>query len=392
MRIDISLGQLVIRVIRNSIFMSDKRVKLVQIIAESGLGGGPTHVLGILKHIDQKKFDSYLICPAGYLSKEAKQIKGVTVFNVSMSSKFDLFSIVEIKAILAKIRIQYNPFGPMIVHSHGARAGLLARIIMPKGIKNIYTEHRWDSDFKLKNPINNWLQKKLLARMNLKSDMVIAVSTSVKDFLVKEKLALENRVKIIPNGIDIGGTRSIKIKEKITHPIIGTIGNLKEVKGHKYLIEAMSHVVKDYPLASLEIIGEGEERTNLQKLIDRLNLSHNVSLLGYKENPAPFMKHWNVFALSSLAETFGIVLLEAMEMGLPIVATKVGGIPDIIENKKNGILVSPRNSKMLAQGIVDIIKHPVKASKLKKAALERVRDFEWDKVIKEIENLYLFGS
>ena len=365
------------------------RIKLVQVIAESGLGGGPSHVLGILQNIDQKIFDPYLICPSGYLSKEAKKIDGITVFNTPMISKFDMASLLEIKAILARIRVKYNPFGPMMVHSHGARAGLLARMVMPRGIRNIYTEHRWDYDFKLSNPINNWMQKWLLKRMNFKSDLVIAVSSSVKDFLIKEKLASGKRIVVIPNAVNLTSLQPIKIKEKITHPIIGTIGNLKSVKGQEYLIRAMKDIVKDFPLATLEIIGEGEERGNLEGLIRKLELEHNVSLLGYKENPMPFMRHWNVFVLPSIAETFGIVLLEAASVGLPIVATKVGGIPDIIQDKKSGVLVAPRNSKVIAKEVVDLIRHPVKAAKYKSAALERVKDFEWKKVIKVLEENYL---
>ena len=365
------------------------RIKLVQVIAESGLGGGPSHVLGILQNIDQKIFDLYLICPSGYLSKEAKKIDGITVFNTPMISKFDMASLLEIKAILARIRVKYNPFGPMMVHSHGARAGLLARMVMPRGIRNIYTEHRWDYDFKLSNPINNWMQKWLLKRMNFKSDLVIAVSSSVKDFLIKEKLASGKRIVVIPNAVNLTSLQPIKIKEKITHPIIGTIGNLKSVKGQEYLIRAMKDIVKDFPLATLEIIGEGEERGNLEGLIRKLELEHNVSLLGYKENPMPFMRHWNVFVLPSIAETFGIVLLEAASVGLPIVATKVGGIPDIIQDKKSGVLVAPRNSKVIAKEVVDLIRHPVKAAKYKSAALERVKDFEWKKVIKVLEENYL---
>jgi len=365
------------------------RIKLVQVIAESGLGGGPSHVLGILQNIDQKIFDLYLICPSGYLSKEAKKIDGITVFNTPMISKFDMASLLEIKAILARIRVKYNPFGPMMVHSHGARAGLLARMVMPRGIRNIYTEHRWDYDFKLSNPINNWMQKWLLKRMNFKSDLVIAVSSSVKDFLIKEKLASGKRIVVIPNAVNLTSLQPIKIKEKITHPIIGTIGNLKSVKGQEYLIRAMKDIVKDFPLATLEIIGEGEERGNLEGLIRKLKLEHNVSLLGYKENPMPFMRHWNVFVLPSVAETFGIVLLEAASVGLPIVATKVGGIPDIIQDKKIGVLVAPKNSKAIAKEVVDLIRHPVKAAKYKSAALERVKDFEWKKVIKVLEENYL---
>ena len=370
------------------------RIKVVQIIADSEIGGGPAHVLGILRHLDQENFEPYLICPAGNLSIEAKSISGVEVFNVPMESKFNFSAFYAIKKRLHQIQALGYPFAPMIAHFHGARAGFLGRFVMPRHIVNIYTEHSIDKNYHLNNPINEWLQKKIIARLNQRSNLIIAVSTSVSDYLLKNNLAPRGRTIVIPNGLDLENfaphiTDSKRVETVHHAPIIGSIGSLNRLKGHSYLIEAMPEVLKHYPLATLEIIGKGPEASNLESEIKAKKLERHVTLLGEKKDLQAYMKNWDVFALPSISETFGIVVLEAMKAGIPVVATKVGGIKDIIEDKENGLLVESRNPKKLADSIIELLKHPVLASKLKKNGLKRVEEFDWKKVIKKIEGAYL---
>lgn len=371
------------------------KIKLVQVIADSKIGGGPKHVLGILRNIDKSIFDVYLICPSGYLSVEGKLVEGITVINLPFYSKFDLSTIFRLKDVLRQIQAKGNPFGPMIVHSHGTRAGFIARIgfTAPRRAKMVYTEHRLDSDYHLSNPINDWVQKKILSAQNSRTDLIIAVSSSVKKYLLRSSSVLKEKVKVIPNGVELDEFRKkVNIKEvKTVHkaPIIGNIGNLNIQKGQIYLIEAMPEILKKHPLATLEIIGEGPERGNLLKKIKQLKLSRNVTLLGNKNDIARYFDRFDVFVLPSIAETFGIAILESMSVGVPVVASKVGGIPDIITDHKNGILVPPKNPKKIAEAILEVIDHPASAAKLKREGLLRARDFEWADLVKRLENEYI---
>lgn len=363
------------------------KIKLIEIIADSSLGGGPRHVLDLIKNIDKEKFDVYVICPGGYLSAEAKQLKSVTVYNVDMRSKFDLIALWEIKRIINKIRAEKDPFGPLIVHTHGARGGLLGRLASPSAAKKVHTEHSFNSAFHLENPINEWVQKKIIQRQNHHSDLIIAVSGSVHDFLVKGKMAPSKQIVVIPNGIDLKKTdnsRQITVRDHKA-PVIGTVGNLNFQKGQIYLIQALPLVLKKFPLATLEIVGEGAERSVLEAEIKRLNIERHVTLFGHRNSLEKYYKDWSVFVLPSISETFGIVVLEAMKNGLPVVATRVGGIPDIITQNKSGLLVEPRNEKALAQAILKILESPALAAKLKREGLSRVKDFDWKEIIKKIE-------
>lgn len=363
------------------------KIKLIEIIADSSLGGGPKHVLGLIQNIDKELFDVYIICPGGYLSAEAKQVNDVNVFNVAMRGKFDLASFWEIKKIINNIRVGNNPFGPLIVHTHGPRAGLMGRLAAPVHAKKVHTEHIFDIDYHLKNPLNEWLQRKFLQVQNYRSDLIIAVSNSVKKFLTQSKMAPEKKIVVIPNGIEIRKpkTELRTPSSELRTPVIGTIGNLNFQKGQIYLIEAMPKVLKKYPLATLEIIGEGEERTVLETEIKKLGIEKHVTLFGHKNIIERYMQYWNLFVLPSISETFGIAVLEAMNYGLPVVATKVGGVPDIITHRKNGILVEPKNSEALAGAILDVLDHPAIAAKLKREGMQRVQDFDWKVITRKIE-------
>jgi glycosyltransferase involved in cell wall biosynthesis len=373
--------------------MKNARFKLVLVIADSGLGGGTSHVLSLLENVDKEKFETHLICPAGHLSKMAKQLRDVEVYNISMHSKFDLISFLQLRETIAKIQSEGNPFGPMIVHAHGQRAGLFTAFAARKYVRKIYTEHNFDDTYQLKNPINNFIQKRILKAVCRRYDLIIAVSEAVKKYLVSHRFAESNEVVVMPNGIDLSYWLGLKKKHKIEtanrHPVIGTVGSLVAPKGQKYLIQAFAQFTKKYPLARLEIIGDGPERQNLQTLVSEMMLSKNVSFLGSQKDVAPIVSKWDIFVLPSVSETFGIVILEAMALGLPVVATKVGGIPDIIDNGKNGLLVESKDSIALCRAMEKILDHPALAAELKRNGEKRIADFDIKKIVENIENIYL---
>lgn len=367
--------------------MHEGRIKLIQVIADSSMGGGPKHVLGILSNIDQKVFEPFLVCPPGYLSAEAKLIKGVEVYNFKPRSKFDLIAMFKLRSIIHKIMAQNNPFGPTIVHSHGPRAYLMSNFASPPTVKRVYTEHRWDDDYHLKNSFNEFIQKRILKNQFDKAHMVIAVSSSVKKYLLKTGMVSKDRLIVIPNGINSVNSKPLTVNGHKS-PILGNIGNLNMQKGHSYLIDAMPEILKKYPLATLEIIGEGEERKPLEDQIKKIQLQRHVSLLGYRNHTEKYLRHWSVFVLSSVAETFGIVVLEAMKAGVPIVAAKVGGVEDIIIQNKNGILVKPRDPKAIARGVLDLLDNHALMAKFRREGPKRAKDFDWEKVILQLESAY----
>jgi glycosyltransferase involved in cell wall biosynthesis len=368
--------------------MKTRRIKIVEIIADSELGGGPEHVLGLLRNLDKDLFECFLICPPGHLVNEARKIGRIDLKTLTISSKFDIKAIFKLRKIIEEIRSKDDPFGPIIVHAHGPRAGLIVRFLKIAGVRYVYTEHIHSSGYHLKNRCNEWLQKRLLKYLNGKTDLIVAVSESVRDFLINSGLAPKDRVLVIPNAVNFDKFKHYKHEPSSKTPVIGAVGNLYKTKGQEYLIKALPAILKRFPLLSLEIIGEGPERKNLEALIQKLDLNRHITLLGRRSDVLKHMSQWSLVVLPSLVEPFGIVILEAFALGVPIVASRVGGIPEIIEDGKQGLLVQPGDEDAISEAVIEILENERRADKMAEQGAKRARDFDWENIVKNYEKLY----
>lgn len=366
------------------------KTKIVQIIADSHLGGGSKHVLGLLKNLDKEKFSILLITPRGWLTSEAEKIEGVEVKNIKFRSKFDLSSFSKLKVEIAKFRVKEFPFSPIILHAHGPRAGLFVTFAKWHGEKFIYTEHLWNHEFRLKNIFGNFLQKRFLAFVCHRADEIIAVSKSVEKFLTGELKIKKEKIRVIPNAVNFDEKDGEKNHQSKTgEVVIGTTGALVSQKGQIYLIRAFSRVFESLPKARLEIIGDGPEKSRLQKEISNLGLEAKIHLLGEQKELSKFYQNWDLFVLPSLSETFGLVILEAMNYEVPVLATSVGGIPEIVKNEKTGVLVPPANSEKLAKAILKLLVEKKNSHEMTKNAKKFLKEnYDFGVIIKEIENVY----
>lgn len=363
------------------------KTKIIQVIADSSLGGGSKHVLGLLKNIDKDKFSVLLIAPRGWLTAEAVKIKDVKVKIVEFRSKWDLSSFSKLRKDIAEFRKSGDPFGPIIIHAHGPRAGSFCRLAIRQGEKFVYTEHIWSGDYHLKNPFNSILQKSGLRGIYRRSDLLIAVSKSVKTFIEKFGIS-KDKIAIVPNAVEIGESNAEKShSDKL---MVGTIGTLNKQKGQIYLIQAFKRVAESLPKARLEIIGDGPEREKLLRTIKELGLESRVQLLGKIDKPKRYLEKWDLFVLPSLSETFGLVILEAFQSHVPVVATCVGGIPELIIDDKTGYLVPPANSEKLAKAISYLLAEKKKRESLADEAYKTLKaKYDWSKIIVDIEKNYL---
>lgn len=374
--------------------MRSNKIKLIQVIADSNLGGGSRHVLGILQNIDKEKFDVLLIAPRGWLTTRATKIKDLRVKIIEFRSKFDLASLAKLKKNIAEFRAEDNPFGPIVIHAHGPRAGYFCRYSVRFGEKFIYTEHLWNSDFQLKNRLNSFFQLAGLKSIYRKADLIVAVSNSVKKFLLGKIIGDKDKIVVIPNAIEISDDEPKIIRrpgrDRGGELLIGTVGALNQQKGQIYLIRAMHLVNKSLPKTSLEIIGDGPDREKLKKEIDRLGLEAKIQLLGEQKEIKKFIKDWDLFVLPSLSETFGLVILEAQEIGIPVLATSVGGVPEIIKNGETGVLVPPADPERLARAICALLAEKKERTHLARNAYQSLkRNYDWSKIIVELEKKYL---
>jgi glycosyltransferase involved in cell wall biosynthesis len=170
--------------------------------------------------------------------------------------------------------------------------------------------------------------------------------------------------------------------------IIGAVCRLEPQKGLSYLLLAMKIILAKFPETRLEIVGDGSLLGELQDLNKKLGISNSVFFFGKFAEVIPFYNRMDIFVLPSLYEGFGIVLLEAMASGVPVVATNVDGIKEVIIDGESGILIPPKSPEAIAGAVIKIIENPQLASGLIEQGFKRARLFDIQEHVMKIDNLY----
>lgn len=223
------------------------------------------------------------------------------------------------------------------------------------------------------------------------ADKVIAVSKATAEETVRFYRLPKDHVVAIHNGIDLSIFTDSQVEEENEEPTILSVGRLSWRKGYKYLIDAMFHVLSEYLDAKLVIVGYGDQRIPLQRYVRKLGIESSVCFLGSVSGRKLYSLYHktDVYVQPSLYEPFGIAILEAMSMGKPIVSTCVGGIPELVTNGVEGLLVEPGNSSQLARAIINILSDSSCRRRFGGNARKRVeREFTWEAIAKKTIEFY----
>ncbi len=246
-------------------------------------------------------------------------------------------------------------------------------------------------------PLKNVLFKKLQHFVVKNADFITVNTEATKNELLGRFPEALTKVKIIPMGVASDFFRKLKIKKPAKYSknkILLFVGRLSDQKGLQYLINAMPKIVEEEPTVKLLIIGEGPYKTELEKKINENRIEEHVEFLGSLPS-SEIIKYHNyadVFVLPSLAnktgtEALGLALMEAMSSGCAVIGTNIGGIPSLIKNGHNGILVPQKDSKALAKAVIMLLKNRKKAETIGKNASNFIRrNYSWDKIGKEFIN------
>lgn len=359
--------------------MNKKR--LLYIITSLGYGGAERLLLSYIRDLDKNKYEFY-VCSLREKPDELQEevSKYATMINLKIRNRFNPFVIIRLIQLYKKIK-------PNIIHTHLFQPrfyGTIAFLFYRRAI--IITQKHNSVTFKKHNL---FLPLEMISM--LLNDKVIAISESVKRSLMKYEFIPQNKIRVIPNGFDYEKfykVGSAKIISKDQEIIIGTVCRLEEQKGIVYLLKAMKIVLMKYPNAQLEIVGDGSLLEKLKRLSYRLGISNSVIFFGKFADVIPFYKRMNIFVLPSIYEGFGIVLLEAMAAGIPIVSTNVDGITEVVVNGESGILVPPKNYEAIANAIINLIENPNLVSKLIDKGFERAKLFDIKKHISQMDEFY----
>ncbi|KUG04981.1 glycosyltransferase [hydrocarbon metagenome] len=366
-----------------------EKKRILHFIGGGELGGAEELLLTLMKLLDKDQYEAHLICLCqGPFAELARQY-GFQATVIPMRHKFDLSTIKPIRQYLLENQID-------LVHTHGVRANLVARTAAKKeGLPVVTTFHsvlRYDYDSVYKA----LLAKYLTIATNKYTDRFIAISRAIKKEILEMGVP-DNKIEVIHNGLDTSkygeprDPRETRKKlgldpDKYT---VAMIARLHPVKGHQYFLQAAREVIDDGIDAQFLIIGEGIYRDKIKLWIKELALEEAVVMPGYYSPIEDIYGLCDVLCVPSLMEGLGMVVLEAMYFNVPVVASNIGGIQEIIEDGINGMLVQPCDSKGLADAVISVLTDRGKVEDFKQQGQETLQAFSPENMARQVEETYL---
>jgi glycosyltransferase involved in cell wall biosynthesis len=278
-----------------------------------------------------------------------------------------------------------------LIHAHEFRANtfgtLVARLC---GLPLVATVHG-------KNYYPDQLKRRMAYRWVSQAARMVAVSHDLRQFLEARIGIPRDRITVIHNGVDTiphassAQVRQIRYELGIGDDefVIGIVGSLYPVKGHMSLLDAMKAVLAHLPKARLLVIGQGELEQTLKRRTSELGIERAVSFLGLRDDVPRLLPLLDLFVLPSLSEGLSVALLEAMSAGVAVIASNVGGNPEIVVNGETGYLVPRQSSDELASRIIALMCNPELIRSLGDKGKERVsREFTTARMLEQYQDLY----
>lgn len=294
-----------------------------------------------------------------------------------------------VRRILSKI----NEVSPDIIHvqstilSYSTAAAMAA-----KTYPTLLTIHGLKSD-EMKFNHKYFLLQDLISRFNEKYALskipnIIVCSPQME---IRVKRFTNSEISIIPNGIDMKDVDKHYDVIRMNSPSLLYVGALSRIKGVDILLNALPIIIEVFPNLCLYIIGSGSEENYLKRLVLKLGIENHVTFIGHldSDNIFPYYMSCDLFVLPSRYESFGIVLLEAMSCGKPVISADVGGIPSIILDGINGVLFRSDDSNDLAETAISLLKNKKRLMKMGSLCKKTAKEFSWDQISKETVSVYM---
>lgn len=363
------------------------------------LSGAPMHVMGLGKALAKRGVEPTVLTCAYPGQPREQEISGIKVVRmpgrVFMRGKAEWpIKTISIKAIRGVYeQVKYGGYD--VVHG--------MHMYSPLALTAIYSGHRWGFPTVLTNHTLHlakgawraiyWPIEVIAKR----ADRFIAVSQAARALYLSLGID-EDKISVIPNGVDvskfnseIGGSKARAWLKVGSDPLIASVMRIEKRKGPKYLITAFSKVLETIPRAKLVIVGGGPDKEKILKQIKDLKIEKLVLMLGpLPHNKVPeVMAAADAFILPSLVDSSPLVLPEAMAIGAPIVCTRVGGIPEMVNDQFNGVMVEPADADALADGIIRVLTDVEFSRKIRTNALKTVHGkFTWGRIAERTLEVY----
>lgn len=354
--------------------------------------GTERHILDLAVALLRARQAVSVYCPTPSPLAERLMAAGVPVVDVQKRGRFDWKAVAILRTALRDGRLD-------VIHAHNGRTAMLAAVAVALAGTGrwVMTQHFLHPARGARRGVKRIISAAAHGWMNRRVARVIAISEAVKQAILARNDVPPERVIVVPNGLSIEPLDDAEpvaaLRERLGLPVgvplVACVARLAPEKDIKTLVAAMASVTARLPEAICAIAGEGTERAALERQISQLGLGRNVKLLGYRTDARDLICAADLFVLPSLAEPFGLVLLEAMAMGKPVVATRAGGPCEIVCENETGLLTPPGDSAAMANAIEQLLSDPHAACEMGRRGRARfVERFTADRMAQAMVDVY----
>ncbi|MBI4635711.1 MAG: glycosyltransferase family 4 protein [Candidatus Rokubacteria bacterium] len=377
------------------------RIKVIRIIARLNIGGPAIHAILLTSRLDRERYETLLVKGSegrdegdmGDLARE-HDVTPVWIPELGREIRWwdDVVAFWKIYAIVRRER-------PSIVHTHTAKAGLVGRlaawlagvpVVLHTFHGHVFHGYFSPAKTRLFLGIERWLARR--------TRRVLAVSEAVRRELLTLGIGSAERLAVMPLGLalepflccePLRGQLRGELGIGATVPLVGIVARLVPVKAHEVFLEAAATVARRLPQARFVVVGDGERRSELESLADRLGLGERARFLGWRRDLDRIYADLDLVALSSRNEGSPVSLIEAMAAARAVVATRVGGVPDLVEDGVTGRLVPPGDPAALAGTMLTLLADPERRRDMGLAGRKRVYPaFSVERLVGDMDRLY----
>ncbi len=369
-----------------------EKLKILHVLDSLNVGGMERVVINVANGLDPARFEQ-AVCCISRLGMAAHLLGAhVRRFDMGKGDERALLMPWQIAKLIRRER-------PDIIHtqSWAGMDGVIARAITRPFLKTgklVHSEHGRNLPYIHHEPLKRKLMRRCAYEL---ADAVFVVSEEMREFFCRETGFAPERMRVIHNGVDVAEIERADprgVREEFglapSDFVIGTVARFQATKDLPTLVRAFAQLRQRQPRVKLLLIGDGAERARLEQLADELNSATDVIITGIRHDVPRLLRALDVFALSSLSEGLPISVLEAMAAGLPVVATRVGMLPELLREGENGFLVAPRDFETLAERLAQLAANRELARRLGAAGKQTVaRDYSLAAMLRRYEELYL---
>ncbi|WP_338202885.1 glycosyltransferase [Candidatus Nephthysia bennettiae] len=369
-----------------------RRIRITYIVPGLAVGGAERSLVRLVNKLDRKRFEPTIICldRGGPTMTEVTSDVRVKVLPLRAEGRH---RVVRQVARLLLVVGQLTICRPHIVHGYlpggyimGALAGRLALVPIIVATRMTIA------------PIGDspgTILRLIAGPANRAIDFHVCDSQAGRDVMIRTERISPTRSSVIHSGVEIPDLSGSKAKLprywQVDDPRMTAVcvANLRWQKAHWVLVEAIRHVVQEYPTFKLVLMGEGPERTQLEARVAELGLTANVTMVGSIAHAPELLPIFHLSVLASVQESFPNALVESMAAGVPVVATRVGGTPELVRDGTDGLLVAPADPKALADAMLALLSESALRDRMGMSARRRIEDcFSVENMVRQTEILY----